>query len=120
MARLTDPVLLARYQQALSEWRVGGAIELEKDAPEGLRTTLEGVTVEGFKEALYCFVCLEDGEIDQVKETRNWEPCNRWEYHYDLRLTINGVKVYVETRLYPESFSSREESEIHVVHIKPA
>ena len=57
----------------------------------------------------YRFVCEDNGEIDQVKETRNWEPCNRWEYHYDLRPTINGVKVYVETRLHPESFSSREE-----------
>jgi hypothetical protein len=120
MARLTDPEMLARYKGALSEWKVKGAIELEKDAPEGLRTTLEGVTVESFKEALYHFVCQENGEIDQVKETRNWEPCNRWEYHYDLRPTINGVKVYVETRLYPESFSSREEPEIHIVHIKPA
>lgn len=73
-----------------------------------------------FKEALYRFVCQDNGEIDQVKETRNWEPCNRWEYHYDLRPTINGVKVYVETRLHPESLSSREEPEIHVVHIKPA
>ena len=97
MARLTDPEILARYKGALAEWKVKGAVELEKDAPEGLRTTLEGVTVESFKEALYRFVCQDD-----------------------LRPTINGVKVYVETRLYPESFSSREEPEIHIVHIEPA
>ena len=120
MARLTDPDLLARYKQALSEWKVVGYIELKKDAYEGLRTTLPGLPEKEFKEALCRFVCEENGEIDQVKETRDWEPCNRWEYHYDLRPTINGVKVYVETRLYPESFSSREEPEIHVVHIKPA
>src|SRR5436309_10395245 len=103
MATLTDLAVLARYKLALADWKVEGAIELEKDAPEGLRTTLEGVTVASFKEALYRFVCEDNGEIDQVKETRNWEPCNRWEYHYDLRPTINGVKVYVETRLHPQS-----------------
>src|SRR5437773_1967909 len=81
MATLTDLAVLARYKQALADWKVEGAIELEKDAPEGLRTTLEGVTVASFKEALYRFVCEDNGEIDQVKETRNWEPCNRWEYH---------------------------------------
>ncbi len=120
MARLTDPDILARYRHALTEWKVEGYIVLKKDAYEGLRTTIPGVPEKVFGEALYRFVCEENGEIDQVKETRNWEPCNRWEYHYDLRPTIDGVKVYVETRLYPESFSSRDEPEIHVVHIKPA
>lgn len=119
MARLTDPDILARYKQALAEWTVEGAIELIGRAHEGLRTTLEGVTVKEFKEALYRFVWQENGEIDQVKEER--EPwCKVWEWHYDLRPTINGVKLYVETRLYPEAFASREEPSIRVVQIKPA
>ncbi|MCI0463000.1 MAG: hypothetical protein L0Z62_39135 [Gemmataceae bacterium] len=117
MARLTDLDILARYQQALSEWTIG-AIELIGRAYEGLRTTLEGVTEDHFKEALYCFVCEENGAIDQVKEERDpWR--EQWEWHYDLRLTVNGVKVYVETRLFPESFSSRQEPIIYVVQIKP-
>jgi hypothetical protein len=119
MARLTDPDVLARYQQALADWNVEGAIVLKGRAPDGLRTTLEGMTEKGFKEALYRFVCEEDGEIDQVKEEREpWR--DHWEWHYDLRLIINGVKMYVETRLYPESFSSRHEPIIQVVQIKPA
>jgi len=118
MARLTDPDILARYKQALSEWEITGAIELVGRAHEGLRTTLEGVTVQYFKEALYRFVCLENGEIDQVKEEREpWR--EHWEWHFDLRPTINGVKLYVETRLYPESFSSRKDPMIQVVQIKP-
>lgn len=118
MARLTDPEILARYEQALADWKVEGAIVLEGRAPDGLRTTLEGVTEKYFKEALYRFVCEEDGEIDQVKEEREpWR--ERWEWHYDLRPTINGVKLYVETRLFPESFSSRDEPIIHIVQIKP-
>jgi hypothetical protein len=119
MARLTDPDTLARYKQALIEWAVTGAIELQGRAPEGLRTTLEGVTVRYFKECLFRYVCKEDGEVDQVKEQR--EPwCKCWEWHYDLRLTINGIRVYVETRLYPESFSSDAEPTILIFQIKPA
>jgi hypothetical protein len=119
MARLTDPILLERYLQALAEWQYEGAIELEGRAAEGLRTTLEGVTVKFFKEALYRFICEENGEIDQVKEERQpWR--DYWEWHFDLRPTINGVKVYVETRLHPESFASREEPSIRVVQIKLA
>jgi hypothetical protein len=119
MARLTDPELLKRYHQALSEWEYAGAIELIGRAAEGLRTTLEGVTADYFKENLYRFVCLEDGEIDQVKEERHpWR--EQWEWHFDIRPTINGVKLYVEIRLYPESFASRAEPSVRVVQIKPA
>jgi hypothetical protein len=78
MARLTDPDILARYHQALTERKVKGTIELVGRAHEELRSTLEGVTEEEFKEALYRFVFEENGEIDQVKEKRehhrdNWE-----------------------------------------------
>jgi hypothetical protein len=119
MARLTDPDELAKYKKALADWKVEGAIELIRRAHEGLLTTLEGVTVSMFKEALCRFVCEEDGEIDRVKEEReHWR--KQWEWHYDLRPTINGVKLYVETRLFPESFSSREEPIVYVVQVKPA
>jgi hypothetical protein len=117
MARLTDPDILARYHQALSEWRVAGAIELIGRANEGLRTTVEGLTEDGFKEALYRFVVHEGGEIDRVKEEREpWR--NDWEWHYDLRPTVDGVSLYVETRLFPESFSNRNEPMIYIVQIK--
>ena len=33
MPRLTDPDILARYKQALAEWKVEGAIELIGRAP---------------------------------------------------------------------------------------
>lgn len=119
MARLTDPEILERYKQALAEWAVGGAMVLEDRAPEGLKTTLKGVTQKYFKECLFRYVCEEEGEVDQVKEEReNW--CKQWEWHFDLRPTIDGIKVYVETRLYPESFSSHEEPSILIFQIKPA
>jgi hypothetical protein len=118
MARLTDPDILARYKQALADWNIDGVV-LKGRAADGLRTTLEGVTEKRFKESLYRYVCQENGEVDRVKEER--EPwCKDWEWHYDLRPTINGLRLYVETRLYPESFSSRHEPIIQVVQIKPA
>ena len=119
MARLTDPGTLARYHQALADWAVEGAVVLKGRAPDGMRTTLEGVTEKAFKEALYRYVCEEGGAIDQVKEEREpWR--DHWEWHYDLRPTIQGVKLYVETRLYPESFSSHLDPIIQIVQIKPA
>jgi hypothetical protein len=81
-------------------------------------TTLEGVNVRYFKEALYRYVCEEGGEIDQVKEEREpWR--QQWEWHFDLQPTIQGVKLYVETRLFPESLTSRKPPVIYVVQIKP-
>src|SRR5262249_12541439 len=119
MARLTDPDILARYKQALADWAITGAIELQGLAPDGLRATLEGITVKFFKECLCRYVCEQDGEIDQVKEEREqWR--KQWKWHYDLRPTINGVKVYVETRLCPESFSSDAEPTILLFQVKPA
>ncbi len=117
MARLTDPVILARYQQALADWKLDGAIELIGLAHEGLRNTLEGVTVAAFKEQLFLYVCQHNGEIDQVKEERErWR--TEWEWHYDLRPTINGIRLYVETRLFPK-FTSKSDPVIYVVQIKP-
>lgn len=118
MARLTDLAVLARYKQALAEWNVDGFIVLNARASNGLRTTLD-LKEKDFKKALYRFICKENGEIDQVKEQRElWR--EQWEWHYDLRPTINGVKLYVETRLLPDSFTSRDDPVIHVVQIKLA
>ena len=118
MARLTDPDTLARYRQALADWNLEGAIEFIGRANVGLRTTLDGMTEKYFKEAIFRFICEENGEIDQVKEEREpWR--NHWEWHYDLRPTINGVRLYVETRLEPESFGSCQDPKIKVVQIKP-
>jgi hypothetical protein len=56
VARLTDPDVLARYKQALTEWRFTGAITLKGRAADGLRTTLEGVPEKALKELLFRFV----------------------------------------------------------------
>src|ERR1700678_3750548 len=101
MARLADPDVLAGYQKELCEWTIEGYVELQGRALEGLRSAVVGVTAKEFKAALYCYVFEENGEIDRIKEEREqWREI--WEWHYDLRPTINCVKLHVETRPYPE------------------
>ena len=69
-----------------------------KDAAEGMKKHLAGYTLKEFKEQLYQFVIAEKGKIDQVVENReNWR--DKWSHHYDLRPVVDGVKIYVETRL---------------------
>ena len=51
----TDPDVLARYRQALSEWKIVGAVILNRRAGEGLRETVEGVTAESLVERIRQF-----------------------------------------------------------------
>jgi hypothetical protein len=44
MAKLTDPLLLTCYQNALRNWRFNGYIVFEKEAVEGLRRHLSNYT----------------------------------------------------------------------------
>ncbi|MBM4069259.1 MAG: hypothetical protein FJ271_09980 [Planctomycetes bacterium] len=91
----------------------------EKDAAAGLRKHLEGHTQKSFKELLYRFVVIEDNEVDQVVESReHWR--DRWSHHYDLRPVIDGVKYYVETRLYYRKPDDPDDPMVYLVNIKPA
>jgi hypothetical protein len=82
----------------LANWRYYGYIVFSPQAVEGLRKHLKGQTEKDFKELLCRFVIQEGGRIDQVIENR--EECrDQWEHHYDLRPIVNGIRLYVETRL---------------------
>jgi hypothetical protein len=119
MAKLADPEILSCYINALQNWRYEGFVVFKKDAAEGLRTHLEGVTQKGFKELLHQYVVVEGGEIDQVVELReNW--LDKWSHHYDIRPVIGGVKFYVETRLDYSDPTDPDDPVIYLVHIKPA
>jgi hypothetical protein len=119
MARLTDPEVLACYKNALSNWRFEGYVVFEKDAAEGLRKYLEGHTQRGFKELLYNFAVCQGGEIDQVVEDReNWR--EKWSHHYDLRPVVDGIRIYVESRLDYSKPSDPDDPVIYLVNIKPA
>jgi hypothetical protein len=116
---LNDPEILARYKHALANWRVTGYVEPIGLANEWLRREVDNITRDGFLQLLHDHVFQGQGEIDQVPETRErWR--DQWGYHYDLRPVINGVKLYVETRLVPESLASRDEPMIYIVNIHRA
>jgi hypothetical protein len=58
------------------------------------------------------------GEIDKVVETRpEW---NFYSHHYDLRPTINGRLIYVETRLEYKDPADPDDPIVFVVNIHPA
>ena len=83
-------------------------------AERWLRKELRGYTQRRFGEVLHLFV-EAGGEVDQVVETRpEWLMHS---HHYDLRPTVAGRKLYVETRLLADD---PDDPTIFIVNIKPA
>ncbi len=114
MPRLQDPVLLARYQQALANRRYTGYVEWKDVAQAWVREHLNNLPLRALAEQMYNHV-KAGGEIDQVPERRpEW---NHYDYHYDLRFTIAGRNVYVETLLHDED---PDDPTIYVVSIHDA
>jgi hypothetical protein len=59
---------------------------------------------------------MTGGEIDEVVEQRTeWR--DLYEYHHDLRFEIQGVRVYIETRLIYKLPIIDDDSSIIVVNI---
>ncbi|MBY0232914.1 MAG: hypothetical protein K2W96_26830 [Gemmataceae bacterium] len=118
MARLADPHLLACYRRVLENRRFTGYVTLEGQAPARLRQHFAGWTREAFLDLLADHV-EAGGEIDQVEEEREpWR--DFWEFHYDLRPDVDGIKHFVETRMKPEWPKDPEDATIIVVNIHPA
>jgi len=119
MAKLTDPEIERCYQNALRNWKFSGFVIYDKDADSWVRENLEGVTFQRLSELLFEFVVNQGGEIDQVVEQRfNW--VGEWSHHYDLRPIINGIALYVETRLRYRDPDDPDDPIIHVVNVKRA
>ncbi len=97
MARLTDPKLLSLIREALSEWRVDGYVVWKRLPAEWLRKELEGQTQKAIAKLLHEHVDA-GREIDQVQERRE-RYRDRYEFHFDFRLTIDERRVYIETTL---------------------
>jgi hypothetical protein len=96
MARLTDSATLAKFRQALSQWRFTGYVTWKSIARQWVELNLEGWTTRAIAEELFHFINA-GGEIDQTPETRpEW---NQWRFHYDFRLEIAGRWLYIETVL---------------------
>ena len=112
MARLTDPVRLEHYRHVLKSWSVSCCINFTQVAAEWMLKEL-GCTQRQFKQKMWEFVVMEEGEIDEVKERR--PEYSEHEFHHDLRFKVDGRLVYVETRLLQER--DINDSEILVVNI---
>lgn len=97
MARLTDPNLHALFRVALAEWNADGYVVWKRLPAEWLRKELEGHTQKSLAKLLHEHV-ESGGVIDQVRERRE-RYRDRYEFHFDFRLTIDERRVYIETTL---------------------
>ena len=113
MAKLTDPEILKCYCNALANWRFSGFIDFSPLAADWLRREVKE-SQRDFARRLCDFVHA-GGEVDQVLETRpEW---TSWSHHYDLRPTVNGRVLYVETRILYSDPSDPDNPVIKVVNI---
>ncbi len=116
MPPLTDPIRLTAYKDALGNWNITGYIqfELPEEAYRWTRKELDNTPLKEIGRLMYEYV-VAGGEIDEEPETRReWSD---HEYHYDLRFTISGKAVYIETRLNYRLPIVADESSILVVNI---
>jgi hypothetical protein len=114
---LIDPIRLEAYQDALRNWSFSGYVhfELTETAIQWVKREFPNTSLREIGRLMHEYVAT-GGEIDEVRETRPlWS--GRYEYHHDLRFTVHGKRVYIETRLrYPLPFVP-DDSSILVVNI---
>lgn len=117
MPPLTDPERLAAYKDALGNWSFAKYIhfELTKQSDDWIRLKLGPVPYRELGRLMNEYV-KEGGTIDEQPETRDrWR--GEYDFHYDLRFSIEGVPVYFETRLIFESPFEPDEPWILVVNV---
>ena len=118
LAPLTDPDRLAAYQDALSNWSFEGYVAFEcltESAFAWVRQELENITLRDIARLMFEHV-EAGGEIDEVKETRpEWS--DQYEFHYDLRVSIQDKPIYIETRMHCRIPFRPDDSWIDVVNI---
>lgn len=111
-----DPETRRKFVDALSEWNIGnGGIRWDDLPAEWLNVNLPGLSQRYVGNLMYDFV-MSGGKVDQTKETRErWKELH--DFHYDLRMEIDGCRVYIETRLIEDSRIS--DPYVHVVNMHP-
>jgi hypothetical protein len=114
MARLTDPSILAKFRQALSQWQFTGYVTGKPIARKWVEQNLEGWTTRAIAEEIFGFLD-RGGEIDQTPETRPEWSSRR--FHYDFRTEIGGQLLYIETVLVEDD---PDDPTVHVVSVHDA
>ena len=116
MAPLTDPIRLSAYLDALVNWNFAGYIrfELPSSSQNWIKRELRNILLREIGRQMHEYVA-GGGEIDEVRETRpEW---SHYEFHYDLRFTIDNKPVYIETRLEYHVPLVPDDSRIIVVNV---
>jgi hypothetical protein len=116
VAPLSEPERLAAYKDALANWRFEGYVrfELTETAYAWIKRELSNLSLKEIARLMHEHV-EAGGEIDEVPETRpQWAD---YEFHHDLRFTIQDTPIYVETRLHYSRPFIADGSTIIVVNI---
>jgi len=101
------------YLAILTEWDVEGSVIWGPLPRQWIRK--RGLEVSLREIGRLMFEHLRaGGELDQTKEAREpWK--DRYDFHFDFRIEVRGIRLYIETVLENES---RLESHILVVNMK--
>jgi hypothetical protein len=95
MPPLSDAKLIARFLEALKEWKYDGYINWSPRATRWLRENLQNHSQQAIGRAMYNYV-RKGGVINQAKE--NYEGYrDDHPYHYDYEIPMSGKIIYVET-----------------------
>jgi hypothetical protein len=118
MPPLTDPERLRCYQNALKNWRWTDVVVFKPRAWEWLRANLlRAYSQKAIVQLLHKHV-EAGGVIHEVMETRpEWK---EYEFHYDLRVQIDGRLFYFETILDYKDPNDPDDPTICVVSIHDA
>ena len=112
-AKPKDEPALKRYRQVLVRYGlVTGYIQWKSLPQDWLGTNLPNVTTKLIHEEMVKHA-NSNRKIDQTPETR--PEYSSWPFHYDLRISIFGRRVYIETRFDQEQ--DLEDCTIWVVNV---
>lgn len=107
------PSTRQRYVEALSGWKSsGGSVRWLKVPKDWVLQNLGMGTFEA-GERMFKYL-VGGGRLDECREVREGYR-DMHEFHYDLRIEIQGNIVYFETRLVEDS--RLQPAEIHVVSV---
>ncbi|HLW63882.1 MAG TPA: hypothetical protein VKS79_01100 [Gemmataceae bacterium] len=117
MPPLTDADRLLAYRDALANWSVTDYIQfdLTEEAFRWVQRELTNLTLKEIGRLMHGHVAA-GGEIDEQAERRP-EWLGLYEFHHDLRITIQGKEVYIERRLHYRLPVLPDESWVLVVNI---
>jgi hypothetical protein len=119
MPPLTDPERSKCYLNALRNWNITGYVNFAERAWEWLRGEFPSYTQREVARLLYAHVGTDPSKVDEQPEQREgWR--DRYEFHHDIRMPIQGRRIYFETRLEYNDPDDPDDPQINVVNVHDA